>query len=72
METGSSILSSSCDEISTTRRNAIKSGIGAASLVLGGGVAAPVAISTATVAIATAAKAEQASYDADVTEPAAS
>ena len=71
MKTGSSILSSSSDEISTTRRDAIKGGLGAASLAaLGGSVAAPVAVSTATVAIATTAKAEQPSYDMDVTEPA--
>src|ERR1700761_2025109 len=61
----------SFDDLSATRRDAIKSGLGAASLAaLGGRVAAPVAISTATVAVANTAKAEQASYDMSVTEPA--
>jgi hypothetical protein len=59
----------SINDLSTTRRDAIKGGLGAASLTaLGGSMAAPVAITT--VAIATTAKAEQPSYDIDVTEPA--
>jgi hypothetical protein len=55
----------------TTRREAIKTGLGAASLAtLSAGIMAPVAISTATVAIGNTASAEQVSHGIAVTEPA--
>jgi hypothetical protein len=59
----------SIDDLNATRREAIKGGFGAASLATLNKLATPIAISSA-VTLASTAKAEQPSYDVDVTEPA--
>ncbi|WLB50549.1 DUF1254 domain-containing protein [Bradyrhizobium sp. 521_C7_N1_3] len=65
-------MTTSSNDLATTRRDALKSGVGAASLAaLATRAAAPLAISTATVAVSTTAQARQAPAPTNaVTEPA--